>query len=295
MGKDIFISHAWGPDDNLRDNHNRVKELYNILTQKGYTVWIDTNDLYGNIDSSIINGINSASVILLCLTKRYFEKINNAVHGQILNDACYKEWNYSLFKQKKIIPIIMDQTSSDIYLNQDGIIQMYLNNCLYINYIKSFENESDINLLYKTLYKYEIFNNEEKKLLGIKPNNSFDNLVSLFNERIKSMSPRKKNNISKGKNSPNDSQNDSPNDSQNDSQNGSPNSSSNSSPNDSLKLSPKSFKHDSFNNSLNNSLNNSDNFKKLCKKNKSLYHKFNVIFKFCPKSNTPKFKLRVKV
>ena len=199
MGKDIFISHAWGNDSDGRDNHKRSDELFNTLKAKGYSVWFDTYDISGNIDSCIMNGINNSKVVLLCLTEKYFNKINNAVHGQILNDNCYKEWNYSLFKQKKIIPLVMDSNTSNIYLNTDGVIQMYLNSCLYINMSENIDDE--ITLLYQTLKKYEVFNRDEKKFLNIRVNSSFDNLLVLLAKKLESISPvnspRKINKLSK--------------------------------------------------------------------------------------------------
>ncbi len=186
MSKEIFISHAWGNDSDNRDNHKRCEQLFNILKSNEYSVWFDKYDMSGNIDSCIMNGINNCKVVLLCLTEKYFNKINNAVHGQVLNDNCYKEWNYSLFKQKKIIPIIMDSKTSNIYLNTDGVIQMYLNSCLYIDMSKDFTD--DISLLYQTLKKYEVFNKKQKKFMKIKPNSSFDSLLKLLSKKLETIS-----------------------------------------------------------------------------------------------------------
>lgn len=132
MGKDIFISHAWGNDNLKRNNHLRSKIIADYLIKKNYGVWFDEYDIYGNIDNSIMKGINNAKVIILCLTSRYCDKINNAVNNNYLNDNCYKEWSYCLFKQKIIIPVIMDPDMKTIYL-QDGNIQLYLNNTIYID------------------------------------------------------------------------------------------------------------------------------------------------------------------
>lgn len=189
MGKEIFISHAWGQDSLNRDNHLRCKKIADFLILNGYSVWFDTYDMVGNIDSSIMNGINNADVILICLSEKYFTKINNAVNTNKVNDNCYKEWNYSMFKQKKIIPIIMDNISSDLFLNKDGIIQMYLSASMFINFSNNFSDESE--LLLRTLKKFNIFNKKEKKFYNIKTNSSFDNLVNLFNDKLKCISPKR--------------------------------------------------------------------------------------------------------
>tara|TARA_A100001011_G_C13929899_1_gene682710 strand:+ start:44 stop:715 length:672 start_codon:yes stop_codon:yes gene_type:complete len=160
MSRDIFISHCWGKDILNRPNHERAKYLSNLLVNQGYSVWFDEYDLIGNIDNAIIKGINDCKVVIICLTESYCKKINNSVYNNLPNDNCYKEWNYCLFKKKRIIPIIMEPTMSNIFLSQDGVIQMYLNNLMFINF--SEYNKNEISNLYKTLFKYNVLNKNEK-------------------------------------------------------------------------------------------------------------------------------------
>ena len=186
--KDIFISHAWGNDTLDRDNHVRCKLLADKLIQKGYSVWFDTYDLYGNIDSTIMNGINNCKIVLLCLTKKYCDKINNCAINQITNDNCYKEWNYSLFKQKIIIPILMEPCMVDIFLNSSGIIQMYLNSLLYIDLSHNLEDDFDI--LCKSIRHHSVYTKDEKSYYTGN-SNSFTNFVnSITGLTVKSVSPR---------------------------------------------------------------------------------------------------------
>jgi hypothetical protein len=188
MSKEIFISHAWGNDSLNRDNHLRCNELAKKLINCGYKVWFDSNDLYGNIDSSIIKGINNSKIVLVCLTNNYCNKINNAVHMQCPNDNCFKEWNYSLFKKKTIIPILMEPTMKETFLNGDGVIQMYLNSTMFIDMTDNINNDFDI--LKKTLRRFNVYNKDEKKIYKIKDNSSFDNLSLIFTNVIKNISPR---------------------------------------------------------------------------------------------------------
>ena len=188
--KDIFLSHAWGTDDNNRNNHTRVKNLSIQLQNKGYSVWLDENDLIGNIDNSIIKGISNSTVVLVCLTEKYCNKINNSVYHTSPNDNCYKEWNFCLFKQKKIIPVIMEKKMEEILLKNDGVIQMYLNNIMFINYYD--DEDNDLDILYKTLKLYNVYTRNEKISMNIKPNSSFDkfkDLLQLSPKRLKAPSP----------------------------------------------------------------------------------------------------------
>lgn len=181
MPKDIFISHSWGLDELNRDNHKRCEELSNKLISSGYSVWFDSNEMIGNIDKSIIKGINKTKVVLLCLTLKYCNKINNAIYNNSPNDNCYKEWNYSIFKNKYLIPIIMEPIMKEIYLQGDGIIQMYLNNTMFIDFSDSFEN--NYNFLCTYLKKFNVLSKNQKyiKLKNISilsPNKKYFKTIS---------------------------------------------------------------------------------------------------------------------
>lgn len=153
--KQIFLSHAWGIDELGRNNHHRVKELAHKLRNHNYSVWFDDDDMIGNIDKSIIEGINKCDIVIFCLTTKYSNKINNSIINNIPNDNCYKEWNYTLFCKKKILPAIMESSMQDNYTNKKGALQMYLNNTLYIDFSQNLEDNFD--KLLKTLHYYQIY------------------------------------------------------------------------------------------------------------------------------------------
>lgn len=178
--KDIFISHAWGNDELNRDNHKRCKVLADKLIEHGYTVWFDSNEIYGNIDSSIMKGINNCKIVLVCLTRRYCDKINNCAINQLSNDNCYKEWNYSLFKQKIIIPVLMEPCMINIFLHEDGIMQMYLNSLIFVNF--SHNLDDDFFILCKNIKNNNIFNNNQKKYILEDSNNLFNKFVYILND-----------------------------------------------------------------------------------------------------------------
>ena len=179
MVKQLFISHAWGNDGLDRDNHERCKLLYHKLVERKYSAWIDDNEMYGNIDSAIMKGINNAKAVIVCLTEKYCNKINNAVVYNLPNDNCYKEWNYSLFKQKIIIPVIMEPKMREIYIKQDGVVQMYFNSTLYID--ASEDLDLAVNKICFTLKNNCIYNEKfTKKFNNIK---KLDTLFTLLNFR----------------------------------------------------------------------------------------------------------------
>tara|TARA_B100000035_G_scaffold305590_1_gene306597 strand:+ start:1063 stop:1854 length:792 start_codon:yes stop_codon:yes gene_type:complete len=192
MPKDIFISHAWGINEEGKNNHESCKKICNKLISNGYSVWFDDYEMVGNIDKNIIKGINGCKVVIICLTEKYINKINDAIILNKPNDNCFKEWNYTLFKNKIIIPIIMEEKTKNIFLNSDGIIQMYLNNYMFLDFC-DIDKMDDYNLLVKTLRSFQVYNKREKTLLKIKSENSLDKLARLGYNNLESLSPKKKN------------------------------------------------------------------------------------------------------
>jgi hypothetical protein len=98
--------------------------------------------MYGNIDKAIMEGIKNCDLVIICLTDKYINKINNAVYNNIPSDNCYKEWSYSLFLKKQIIPIVMEPYVKNNFLKEHGVVQMYLSNILYIDFSKSFDGKN---------------------------------------------------------------------------------------------------------------------------------------------------------
>ena len=166
MKKDIFLSHAWANDNLDRNNHLRCKILADKLINEGYEVWFDEYNMVGNIDNCIVKNINNCSIVLLCLTETYSNKINNGIFEGKINDNCFKEWNYSLFKNKTIIPVIMEPKMFELFnlnnTNSQNLLQLYLKSLLYMNITTDNYATNDYKLLCKTLKEYEIYTKNEK-------------------------------------------------------------------------------------------------------------------------------------
>ena len=170
--KDIFISHNWGLDSVGIDNHKKCKIIADELILRGYSVWFDENDMVKNIDDKIMEGINNSKIVIICLTEKYCKKIEDGVRYQRINDNCYKEWNYTLLKSKKIIPIIMEKDLMNKPASQ--IIQMYINSIFYIDMSESI-NEN-IELLCKDLKEYKIYSSNQINVSEI----IINNIISFF-------------------------------------------------------------------------------------------------------------------
>jgi hypothetical protein len=63
-------------------------------------------------------------------------------------------------------------------VKNDGVIQMYLNNVMFINFYD--DEDNDFKILCKTLRQYSVYNKDEKNFMNIKPNSSFDKLKDML-------------------------------------------------------------------------------------------------------------------
>jgi hypothetical protein len=52
-----FLSHDWGEDELGRDNHGRVGKVCGALQDAGLAVWFDEDELSGDVNLQMANGI----------------------------------------------------------------------------------------------------------------------------------------------------------------------------------------------------------------------------------------------
>lgn len=144
--KQIFFSHTWKKDNQDRDNHQRVYELARKIRQYGWSTWIDQDDMKGNIDAAMANGIDNAEAIIICLTESYLKKINESAEDPRQRDNCLKEWTYANIQKKLLVPVIMESSLYDISKWPKGVVSLYLGSTLYIDGSSDDQELSIINL-----------------------------------------------------------------------------------------------------------------------------------------------------
>lgn len=125
---DIFLTHDWGFDELERDNHERVVRVARALITRGFTVWIDADELYGDITTKMCEGIDESLTVGVFITQRYAQKVASKD-----DDNCKKEFRYAMKKRGEffMIPIVMEQRMSDP-ASWDGRLGMELSDTLYV-------------------------------------------------------------------------------------------------------------------------------------------------------------------
>jgi len=102
--KDIFISYNWGIK-------KQVRELYQILTENNYKVWMDERDLQNSnspLTAQLGTNIIKSSIFLCCITEDYCKSFN-----------CNLEIEYANSKDKSIVPLMIQKIPKieDIKIN----------------------------------------------------------------------------------------------------------------------------------------------------------------------------------
>lgn len=149
--KQLFFSHTWHCDNLGRDTHQRVHELVKKIRYKGWTTWFDEEDMGGNIDAAMAEGIDCADAVILCLSETYFNKVQETAKDPRKRDNCLKEWTYMNTRNKLIIPVIMEPCLQDVKNWPPGIISLYLGSTLYIDASNDFDKA--IESIHKFLYQ----------------------------------------------------------------------------------------------------------------------------------------------
>lgn len=130
MGRCLFLSHTWRQDALNRDTHARVANLASALESIGWEVWLDDNEMYGDIDVCMARGIDRSVAVIFCLTRAYFKRVDD----NKLFTNCKKEWTYAHHCNKPSIPIVMEPSLLDIFQWPRGSsVTMRFANTLYVD------------------------------------------------------------------------------------------------------------------------------------------------------------------
>lgn len=130
----LFLSHDWGVDALVRDTHSRVVFLSQALQRHGCAVWLDNERLCaGDIDHGMAQGIADADIVLICLTRRYIEKVEDHCSDIRRRDNCGKEWNCASALGKQRLALVMEPTLLHTPNWGEGVVRMHLGTCFYVD------------------------------------------------------------------------------------------------------------------------------------------------------------------
>ena len=76
---DCFLSHDWGIDEEGRPNHVRVEHVCAKLQASGLSVWFDAEQMAGDINAAMTDGVDRSATVIIFITRNYLRKV--AGHG----------------------------------------------------------------------------------------------------------------------------------------------------------------------------------------------------------------------
>jgi hypothetical protein len=124
---DIMISYS----------HNEqvlCKQLYQELTKAGYRVWVDFDQMHGNVMDAMAQAIEQSHTIIICMSEEYRK-----------SNYCRAEAHYAFQRQRKIVPILSQE-----HYKPDGWLLFLLSHLFYVDFIK-FGFDQGLEMLFKEL------------------------------------------------------------------------------------------------------------------------------------------------
>jgi len=130
-GHTVMISYNW-------ESQKVVVTIAEQLKKEGFKVWLDLDDMTGSTLESMANAVESSSIVLVCMSRKYKESAN-----------CRLEGEYAFRKRKIIIPLMMQSK-----WEPDGWLGAILGTKLYFRFTSPDQFQSSITGVLKELRRY---------------------------------------------------------------------------------------------------------------------------------------------
>ncbi|CAF4132000.1 unnamed protein product [Adineta steineri] len=94
------------------------KQLYDELTKNGYRVWIDFDQMHGNVMDAMAQAIDRSEIIIICMSEQYRQ-----------SNFCRAEAHYAFQRQRRIVPVLMQK-----HYKPDGWLLFLIGQLLYVDF-----------------------------------------------------------------------------------------------------------------------------------------------------------------
>ena len=111
---DIMISYS-------HKDETICKQIYEELVNAGYRVWIDFDQMHGNVMDAMAQAIEQSQTILICMSEQYRQ-----------SNYCRAEAQYAFQRQVKIIPLLLQN-----YYQPDGWLSFLIGQLIYVDFTKN--------------------------------------------------------------------------------------------------------------------------------------------------------------
>jgi hypothetical protein len=139
---DIMISYS-------HKEKEICKQIYEELTKAGYRVWIDFDQIHGNVMDAMAEAIERSHTIIICMSEEYRK-----------SNYCRAEAQFAFQRQRKIVPVLLQQ-----HYKPDGWLLFLIGQLLYVDFIKH-KFDRAIDMLLKEITSKGI---SESHVLPVRP------------------------------------------------------------------------------------------------------------------------------
>jgi hypothetical protein len=136
---DIMISYS-------HKDKTLCQQIYNELTKAGYRVWIDFEQMHGNVMDAMAQAIEQSQTVIICMSEDYRK-----------SNYCRAEAHYAFQRQRKIVPVLLQK-----HYRPDGWLLFLIGQLLYVDFNKHVFDQA-MNILFKELKA------EENSELNVSP------------------------------------------------------------------------------------------------------------------------------
>ena len=114
------------------------RQLYDELVKKGFHVWIDFDQMHGNVMDAMAQAIEQSQMIIICMSEDYRR-----------SNFCRAEAHYAFQRQLKLVPVLLQK-----HYKPDGWLLFLIGQLLYVDFIKH-EFPKAMEMLLKELHTSE--------------------------------------------------------------------------------------------------------------------------------------------
>ena len=124
---DVMISYS-------HKDKEICKQVYDELNRAGYRIWIDFNQMHGNLMDAMAQAIEQSRAIVICMSEHYQR-----------SNVCRAEAQYAFQRKLKMVPILLQK-----HYKPSGWLSFLVSQLLYVDFTKH-EFSKAIELLFKEL------------------------------------------------------------------------------------------------------------------------------------------------
>ena len=132
ISPDVMLSYSWGQQP-------LVTKMKESISKVGFSVWMDTDQMYDKINDRMAEAVNGAKLVILCVSEKYENSVN-----------CGKEYTYVDKLGKPFIPVYVQQ---NFQATKGKALDLIMGDKLYYNLYDEETFDSNISNLISGIRK----------------------------------------------------------------------------------------------------------------------------------------------